>query len=174
MSDPSNMRQGHQYGAYPAQHRQYQPGTDPSQQLQPYGPAPKPAFAHHPAAVATRQPLVSPGGRFGAFLLDVLLAMVTLWIGWFVWSMVTWSRGQSPGKQLLGHVVVDPVTGHPFDWGRMALRQFVIGGLLGTVLNTISFSIYFWVDSLMVLGDGRRTLHDRMANSIVVHQATNG
>jgi uncharacterized RDD family membrane protein YckC len=113
--------------------------------------------------------LVSIGGRFGAFLLDVVLCLVTLGIGYLIWTVVVWSSGQTPAKRLLGHVVVDASTGVPFDWGRMALRQFVIQGLLGGVLSSISLSAYFWIDALMVCGEGQRTLHDRLANSVVRH-----
>ncbi|GIE93540.1 RDD family protein [Paractinoplanes rishiriensis] len=112
---------------------------------------------------------VSAGGRLGAVLLDALLMLVTLWIGWLIWSLFTWQNGQTPGKQMLGHVVADAQTGEPFDWARMALREFCIKGVLGWLLNVVSFGIYFWVDSLMVLGDRQQTLHDRMANSIVRH-----
>jgi hypothetical protein len=111
--------------------------------------------------------LVSVGGRLGAFLLDGLLILVTLGIGYLIWALVTWSDGQTPAKKLLGHVVVDAETGATFDWGRMALRQFVIQGLLGGLLTSISCGIYFWVDALTVLGEGQRTLHDRMAHSVV-------
>jgi hypothetical protein len=51
----------------------------------------------------------------------------------------------------------------------MALREFCIKGLLGGLLNVVSFGIYFWVDAFMIFGDRQRTLHDRMANSIVRH-----
>ena len=84
-----------------------------------------------------------------------------------IWTLITWADGQTPGKKLLGHVVVDAATGVPFDWGRMALRQFVIQGLLGGLLNGVTLGIYFWVDALMVFGERQRTLHDRMANSVV-------
>ncbi len=126
----------------------------------------------HPAQYATpaiSTPLVSPGGRLAAVLLDIALAVITLWIGWFAWSMVTWSQGQSPGKKLLGFVVVDAATGEPFDWPRMALRELGIKGLLGSALITCTLGVYFWVDALMILGAGTRTLHDRMATSVVRH-----
>ncbi|MBB2943489.1 putative RDD family membrane protein YckC [Actinoplanes lutulentus] len=113
------------------------------------------------------QPLVSVGGRFGAALLDVLLMLVTFGIGWFIWSLITWSQGQSPGKRLMGHVVVDPHSGEPFDWSRMALREFCIKGMLGGALSTCTFSVYTWVDAFMIFGEGQRTLHDRMAGSVV-------
>jgi uncharacterized RDD family membrane protein YckC len=131
---------------------------------QPYPVSPYPGQPYGPVAVGN---LVSAGGRLGAFLLDGLLILVTLGIGYLIWTLITWSDGQTPGKKLLGHVVVDATTGIPFDWGRMALRQFVISGLLGGLLSSITFGIYFWVDSLMVFGERQRTLHDRMANSVV-------
>src|SRR5206468_6518647 len=46
-------------------------------------------------------PLASPGKRFGAYLLDLLLIIVTLVIGWLVWLFIDWGKGQTPGKQLL-------------------------------------------------------------------------
>ncbi|WP_433362398.1 RDD family protein [Actinoplanes sp. CA-142083] len=113
--------------------------------------------------------LVSAGGRLGARLLDGLLLIVTLGIGWLIWSCITWSNGQTPAKSLLGHVVADVNTGEAFGWGRMAFRSLVVDGLLGWLLDAVSCGIYFWVDSFMVFGDRQRTLHDRMAGSIVRH-----
>ena len=111
--------------------------------------------------------VVSAGGRLGAVLLDTVLIMVTFGIGWLIWSVITWSDGQTPAKKLLGHVVADAHSGAAFDWGRMALREFCVKGLLGWVLNLVTLGIYFWIDAFMCLGDRQRTLHDRMANSIV-------
>jgi hypothetical protein len=111
--------------------------------------------------------LVTPGGRLGGSLLDALLFLVTLGIGWWIWSLISWSGGQSPAKQLLGHVVADARTGEQFDWGRMALREFVIRGLLFGLLNVLSVGILGLVDALFVFGADGRTLHDKVAGSIV-------
>jgi uncharacterized RDD family membrane protein YckC len=177
------------YGSVPPQPYDH---PDVHGQAQTYG---EPASAHsalpqhingaalRPYAAATAEPypqpyavgqiaghrLVSAGGRLGAVLLDVLLMFITLWIGWVIWAMITWSSGQTPAKKLLGHVVADANTGQPFDWGRMALREFCIKGMLGWILGMITLSVYFWVDSFTVFGDRQRTLHDRMANSVVRH-----
>jgi RDD family protein len=150
----------------------YPGNATPSQAVQPYEQQPPPVAPapYYPQTAVMDVRLVSAGGRFGALLLDGLLMLVTLWIGWAIWSLISWSNGQTPAKQLLGHVVADPNSGEAFDWGRMALREFCIKGLLGWLLNVVSFGIYAWVDAFMCLGDRQRTLHDRMANSIVRYQ----
>jgi uncharacterized RDD family membrane protein YckC len=152
---------------YGAAVQPYYPAAAPTHYAGPYATAP---YAQpYAVAPAGQYSLVSAGGRFGAFLLEALLILVTLWIGWFVWAMITWSDGQTPAKKLLGQVVADANTGEPLDWGRMALREFCIKGLLAWLLNLVSFGIYFLIDSFMIFGDRQRTLHDRMANSIVRH-----
>jgi uncharacterized RDD family membrane protein YckC len=179
------QQQGYgQQQAYGQQAYGQQPGYAPADaygQQQQYGQSVQPYAAQpgapvqqpyaYPQTVSPLQAagvrLVSPGGRLGAVLLDVLLATVTLYIGWFIWAMITWSNGQTPAKQLLGHVVADANTGQAFDWGRMFLREFCIKGLLGGLAGTFTAGIYSLVDALMVFGDGNRTLHDKMAGSVV-------
>jgi RDD family len=194
MTDPrAGYEGGHTYGApyrsvppqpyeHPYGHGQQQPYGEPASAhaafpqhtngaaLQPYSAAAAEPYAQ-PYAVGqiAGHRLVSAGGRLGAVLLDGLLMVITLWIGWVIWAMITWSSGQTPAKKLLGHVVADANTGQPFDWGRMALREFCIKGILGWILGMITLSVYFWVDSFTVFGDRQRTLHDRMANSVVRH-----
>jgi hypothetical protein len=116
------------------------------------------------------KPLVTPGERLSALLLDLLLIVITLGAGWLVWSLVVWSSGRTPGRQLLGHVVADATTGEPLGWGRMALRQVVVCGLLGAVLGGLTMGVYLVVDAAMTFSAGHRTLHDRLASSIVRHR----
>jgi hypothetical protein len=112
-------------------------------------------------------PLVTPGERMSALLLDLLLAVVTLGAGWLAWSLVVWSSGRTPGRQLLGHVVADATTGEPLGWGRMALRQVVVCGLLAAVLGAMTAGVYLIADAAMTFSAGHRTLHDRLAGSVV-------
>nr|WP_296072455.1 RDD family protein [uncultured Actinoplanes sp.] len=140
--------------------------------VQPYSAPPQP----YPAAGAVtgwqaehpQYRLVAPGGRLGAVLLDFALAVVTLVIGWLIWTVVVWSRGQTPGKQLLGHVVADVNTGRPAGWGQMFLREFVIRGLLfGFIVNGVTFGVFGIVDACMVFGKDHRTIHDMVAGTVV-------
>ena len=70
-------------------------------------------------SVEVVQRLASPQARLGAYLVDIGLAIVTLFIGWFIWSMFTWQTGQTPAKQLMKQVVVDGRTGETFTFKGM-------------------------------------------------------
>ena len=41
-------------------------------------------------SVEVVQRLASPQARLGAYLVDIGLAIVTLFLGWFIWLMFTW------------------------------------------------------------------------------------
>jgi uncharacterized RDD family membrane protein YckC len=151
------------YGTPPAQ-QAINPYSAPPVPAGPYG-APVPAYAH--ALPGPHHRLVPPGGRLGAALIDAALVLITFGIGWLVWALIVWSNGQTPGKQLLGHVVADVNTGRPFGWGQMFVRDLLIRGLLFSLLGTVTFGVFSIVNACMVFGDGHRTLHDRMAGSIV-------
>jgi hypothetical protein len=51
--------------------------------------------------------------RLGGWAVDLALNFVTFGIGWFIWSLVVWGQGQTPGKQLLKMRVYDKTTGKP-------------------------------------------------------------
>src|SRR5205807_6179400 len=104
------------------------PGPGPSAPPPPQGAAPvtvtyaAPAYPPGPTLTA---PLVSNGKRFGAYVLDAVLLIVTLIIGWFIWMFIILGKGQTPGKALLGIRVVDANTGRVPSYGTMALRVLV-------------------------------------------------
>jgi uncharacterized RDD family membrane protein YckC len=144
----------------------------PSSALQPYSPAypapyEQPYQQPYPMPPAQRGTVVSEAGRLGASLLDGVLIFITAGIGWMIWSLISWSTGQSPAKQLLGHVVADAATGRALSWGRMFVREFLIRGVLFLLLNVVTLGIFGLVDACMIFRAGHRTLHDTMAGSIV-------
>ena len=112
--------------------------------------------------------LASPGVRLGSYLLESLFTVVTLGIGWLIWSFIIWGKGTTPGHQVVRLYVVSEKTGQAFSWGQMFVREILVKGLLIPVLSIFSFGIIFLVDSLMVVRDDRKTLHDRICGSIVV------
>ena len=62
--------------------------------------------------VSPRGDVVSTvGKRFGQYLLDGLLMIATLGIGYLIWSLIIWSKGQTPGMQCLGMRCVKQDTG---------------------------------------------------------------
>ena len=114
------------------------------------------------------QRLASVQARFGSALLDALLLVVTLFIGWAIWNLYTWKTGQTPAKRILKQVVVDAKTGEVFSWSRMALREFAVKGAAGNIAGGASNGITFVIDSLFVFREDRRTVHDLIVGSKVI------
>jgi len=76
----------------------------------------------------TNHPLATPRHRIASIAVDIGFYIITLGIGWFIWSLVMWAQGQTPGKQILKIRVISTKTGKPANWGRMLLRQVVVAG----------------------------------------------
>jgi uncharacterized RDD family membrane protein YckC len=112
--------------------------------------------------------LASPWLRLGAALLNALLALVTLFIGWFVWVLVLWRQGtgQNPGKKLVGIRVVSADTGAPAGPGLFFVRNFVLGGIVMSLLSGLTLGILPLVDVLMIFSDRNRRIIDRWAGTL--------
>jgi len=74
-------------------------------------------------------------------------------------------NGQTIGKKLLGIKVVR-VDGSPVSLYRVFFLRYVCN----TILTLVPFfgSLYSVVDSLMIFSESRRTVHDRIADTIVI------
>ena len=114
------------------------------------------------------QRLASIQARFGSALLDALLLIVTLFVGWVIWNLFTWKTGQTPAKRILKQVVVDAKTGEVFSWSRMALREFAVKGAAGNIASGATSGITFVIDSLFVFREDSRTVHDLIVGSKVI------
>jgi uncharacterized RDD family membrane protein YckC len=106
----------------------------------------------------------SAGRRFGAYLLDYLLIVVTIGIGWLIWSMFTWKNGQSPAKSLMKMRAVKVEGETTATWGTMFMREFIGKGLL----NAITFGIVALISIFGILGASRRAVWDKVAGTIIV------
>lgn len=126
-------------------------------------PIPAPVYADPPIAAA--RPMRSSGGRrFAAYVLDTVLLFLTLFIGYLIWSLVVWSKGQTPGKAILGMRCMSIETGRAATWVTMAVRECIYKNFLGN----LSFGITVLVSSFMILGDSRQGIWDKMAKTVVV------
>jgi uncharacterized RDD family membrane protein YckC len=111
--------------------------------------------------------LSSPAKRLGEHLLEGLLMFVTLGLGWLVWSLIVYGRGQTPAKQVLHMRTVSLRTGTKASWGRMFVREWIAKPVMG-ILAAFTLGIaYFWL-----VWDGRnQELWDKMVGTVVVNDA---
>lgn len=142
-------------------------------------------------------PLASQEHRLAAAAVDFGLILATCFIGWIVWTLILWSKGQTPGKYLLKIRILNEPTGAPATWGQMFIRQQLIGWALGvpywiaylfkvlyssTMFGVIVGSLLLlviWlllaaigiVDIVWAFGPTRRRLVDYWAGTIVVNEA---
>ena len=123
----------------------------------------------HAQAEATDVELASVGRRFGAFVMDMVIATVmasmvvgsSVALGVFVWwgyFLVANTLGALIGKGVFGIKVVDARTGGEPGLGGGAMRT------VGLALDFLTLSIGF----LLALGSSRRALHDYVADTVVV------
>jgi uncharacterized RDD family membrane protein YckC len=91
------------------------------------------------------------------------LLTFVLWMALLALLFVMWSRGQSPGKKMLGLRVIKMDAGSPATFWRMALREIVGKWVSGA----ICYLGYFW----MLLDSNKQGWHDKIAGTIVVKEA---
>lgn len=136
--------------------------------------------------------LATPQHRLGAVAVDIGLIFATSFIGWGIWSLIVWGKGQTPGKQLLKVRVLNEPTGKPATWGQMLIRQVLIGWALA-VPYLVAYGFYlvnlnqaawfgffaclllllalYLVDIVWIFGPNHRRLVDYWSGTIVVNEA---
>ncbi len=109
--------------------------------------------------------LASVGRRIGAYFLGILLFIVTLGIGWIIWGLLIWPRGQTPALQVLGMRCYRPEEGRVPGFWWMAMRE-VIGriaeGILGAITQLTSFILF-------CVTKQRKAIHDYVAGTVVLY-----
>jgi hypothetical protein len=110
------MSQGQDWNAPGAQAYQQQPGSQAYSQaaMAPAGavvmpgmmpPQVPPGFYYDQLSglvLPVGTVLAPVGRRIGAWFLGGLLSVVTLGIGYAIWGLIAWSKGQTPAQQILG------------------------------------------------------------------------
>ncbi|MGB6837299.1 MAG: RDD family protein [Dehalococcoidia bacterium] len=106
---------------------------------------------------------------FGDSLLEGVLVLVTLVVGWLIWLAFTAQTSQTPAKRILGVYVLDAATGVPVSAGKMWVREVLVKWLLVTLINAV-IGVGGLIDALWVFFDkDRQTLHDKVASTVVVY-----
>lgn len=122
--------------------------------------------------------LASPAKRLGAHILDMFLPMCvflamlgfvaithsgtvlgTLMLGYIVWAAVLFTRGTTPGKNMLDMYVVDE-RGAPATFWRMLFREW-IGKFISGLICGLG---YLWI----LIDKERQGWHDKLASTYVV------
>jgi hypothetical protein len=76
-------------------------------------------------SMAGRRPAASLGKRIEALALMPLLFVVTLGVGWLVWSVLEWRDGSTPSYRLLGLRVVRASDERPIRLARSLARSSI-------------------------------------------------
>lgn len=183
---PGYSQQGYSQPGYGQQQPGYgqQPGYAPPPQG--YVPPPPAVYSAAPAAMAAipagmyldqesglalpnGTALASSGRRIGAFFLAIPLSIITLGIGYLIWGLIVWGNGQTPALQVLGMRCWRPEDGRVAGFWWMALREIVgriVDGILWVITELVSFIF-------MLSRPDRRTLHDLIAGTVVLHDPDN-
>ena len=109
------------------------------------------------------------GRRVAAYILDILLILPTLILGYIIWWLFALRRGQTPGKQLL-KIRVIRTDGRASDWGWTFVREALIKfGLFELAIDSVSFGIGSLLDKVWAFWDkDRQALHDKIVKTVFV------
>ena len=112
--------------------------------------------------------------RLASYALDAALAVLTLGIGWLIWSMIVWGEGQTPAKKILKLRVRHFDTGAVATWGHMAVRELLIPLTVVIASNlTGGLAAVAWVvlEIVFYYTKNNRTLRDLWVKTVVINEA---
>ena len=115
--------------------------------------------------------------RLGALALDVLffiLSAILAFLPFIIWSLVVWSKGQTPGKQILKIRVRNAQTGSVATWGHMAVREFLVPLtvlIASGMTYFIAFVAWITIEIVFYFTKSNRTLRDLWVKTAVVNEA---
>ncbi len=102
--------------------------------------------------------------RYFAFVIDNILFVLSLAVGWLIWFSSTAKEGQTPGKKLLGLRVM-LLDGTVAPTGKMWRRELLIKQILWNVASGLSLIGYAWA----LFDKDRQTVHDKWVKTYVIY-----
>jgi len=112
--------------------------------------------------------------RLGAIALDTVLSVLTLGIGWLIWSFIVWGEGQTPAKKILKLRTRHFETGAVATWGHMAVRELLIPITVVIAANlTAGIAAVAWIviEIVFYFTKNNRTLRDIWVKTVVINEA---
>ena len=119
-------------------------------------------------------PFATPLHRFGGAVLESVLAILTLGIGWLIWSVIVWGEGQTPGKKILKIRVRHFETGAVATWGHMAVRELLVPltvVIASSLTSGIAAVAWIVVEIVFYFTKNNRTLRDIWVKTAVINEA---
>ncbi|HWF16139.1 MAG TPA: RDD family protein [Acidimicrobiales bacterium] len=115
------------------------------------------------------------GTRVKALLLTFGLIVITLGVGWLVWSILEWHSGRTASFRLTGLRVVRNSDGRPIGLGRSILRNALLCTLLllPTMLTCLVVAITFVMGASPpndLFSKARNAPWDRLTRTTVVQE----
>ena len=95
--------------------------------------------------------LVSPKRRFTAWVLELVLISGTAYIGWFIWGLITWGKGQTPAQNLLRIVTINETTGATAKRPQMFIRYILIFATYWIAYFSVSNLAYAFTSNSLLL-----------------------
>jgi uncharacterized RDD family membrane protein YckC len=147
------------------------PGYPPAPGYPPPGAYPQQYGAMTPymqqGQLAYQAPLATPGKRFIGAILSLALFIVTLGIGFIIWDLIVWQKGQTPAYSILKMQVVKKDTGQPATWGTMFVRGFLGYWLIqGLILDSLFVG---YILLFMIFWDkDNQELWDKISGTVVL------
>jgi len=112
--------------------------------------------------------------RLGAYALDAVLSVLTLGIGWLIWSVIVWGEGQTPAKKILKIRVRHFETGAVATWGHMAVRELLVPltvVIASSLTSGIAAVAWIVVEIVFYFTKNNRTLRDIWVKTAVINEA---
>jgi uncharacterized RDD family membrane protein YckC len=106
----------------------------------------------------------------GDLVLEYVLFFLTFGIGWIIWLAFAAQKSQTPAKQLIHVYILRYSDGRPASGARVALRELLAKHLVFGMLLVVLYPLPQLLNLLWAVWDKKRqTLHDKIADTIVVY-----